>query len=213
MEKIWRKTIPYFLLSSPFGCYFCLLFCCCLFVLHFLACWHHSDERCDRNWDQFSEFSHPKNICCGVTLLADFWQGLLKKNEKKLSQSFNFTFTYTDDFRSLNNYRFGEFVDRIYSIELEITDTTDTDRSASYLEIDSEGLLSTKLYDKRDDFNLPIVNFAFICSNIPAAPAYGVPGIYLSVDTIFQSLWFLSGFPWSRVAANKEATEPMVPFC
>jgi hypothetical protein len=31
-----------------------------------------------------------------------------------------------------------------------------------------------KLYGKRDDFNFPIVNFPFICSNIPAAPAYGV---------------------------------------
>jgi hypothetical protein len=31
-----------------------------------------------------------------------------------------------------------------------------------------------KLYDKRDDFNFPIVNFLFICSKIPAAPAYGV---------------------------------------
>ena len=56
--------------------------------------------------------------------------------------------------------------------------TTDTDRSASYLdlhlEIDSEGRLRAKLYDKRDDFNFLIVNFPFICSNIPAAPAYGV---------------------------------------
>jgi hypothetical protein len=26
----------------------------------------------------------------------------------------------------------------------------------------------------RDDFNVPIVNFPFIFSNIPAAPAYGV---------------------------------------
>jgi hypothetical protein len=31
-----------------------------------------------------------------------------------------------------------------------------------------------KLYDKRDDINVPIVNFPFIFSNIPAAPAYGV---------------------------------------
>jgi hypothetical protein len=31
------------------------------------------------------------------------------------------------------------------------------------------GRLRTKLYDKRDDFNFPIVNFPFICSNIPAA--------------------------------------------
>jgi hypothetical protein len=27
---------------------------------------------------------------------------------------------------------------------------------------------------KRDDINFPILNFPFICSNIPAAPAYGV---------------------------------------
>ena len=109
---------------------------------------------------------------------AHFIQGLLKKNEKKLARCFNFTFRYIDDVLSLNNSRFGDFVDRIYPIELEIKDTTYTDRSASnldlHLEIDSEGRLRTKLYEKRDDFNFPIVNFPFICSNIPAAPAYGV---------------------------------------
>ena len=67
---------------------------------------------------------------------------------------------------------------RIYPIGLEIKDTTDTDRTASYLdlhlEIDNEGRIRTKLYDKKDDFNFPIVNFPFICSNIPAAPAYRV---------------------------------------
>ena len=82
------------------------------------------------------------------------------------------------DVLSLNNSRFCDFVDRIYPIELEIKDTTDTDRCASYLdlhlEIDNEQQLRTKLYEKRDDFNFPIVNFPVICSNIPAAPAYGV---------------------------------------
>jgi hypothetical protein len=105
-----------------------------------------------------------------------FW--LLKKNEKKLARSFNFMFRYIDGVLSLNNSRFGDFVDRINPIEFEIKDTTDTDRSASYLdlhlEIDSEGRLRTKLYNKRDYFNFPIVNFPFICSNIPAAPAYEV---------------------------------------
>ena len=112
---------------------------------------------------------------------ADFVQGLLKKNEKKLARSFNFTFRYIDEVLSLNSSRFGDLIDRIYPIELEIKDTTDTERSASYrdlhLENDSEGRLRTKLYYKCDDFNFPIVNFPFICSNIPAAPAYGV---YLS---------------------------------
>jgi hypothetical protein len=127
---------------------------------------------------------------------ADFIQGLLKENEKKLSRSFNFTFRYIDDVLSLNNSRFGDFVDCIYPIELEIINTTDTDRSASYLdlhlEIDHEGRLRTKLCDKRDDFNFSIVNFPFICSNIPAD--LHMEYIYLSVDTIFQRMWFLSGF-------------------
>jgi hypothetical protein len=79
---------------------------------------------------------------------ADFIQGLLKKNEGKLARSFNFTFRYIDDVLSLNNSRFGDFVDRIYPIELEIKDTTHTDRSASYLDlhlqIDSEGAVKNE---------------------------------------------------------------------
>ena len=109
---------------------------------------------------------------------ADFMQELLRKKDKKLAISFNSTFRYIDDVLSLINSKFGDYVDRIYPIELEIKDTTDTVKSASYLdlhlEIDNEGRLKTKLYDKRDDFSFPIVNFPFLSSNIPAAPAYGV---------------------------------------
>jgi hypothetical protein len=66
----------------------------------------------------------------------------------------------------------------IDSLLLTNHDAIFADRYASYLDIhldiDSEGRLRTKHYDKRDDFNFPIVNFPFICSNIRAAPAYGV---------------------------------------
>ena len=105
-------------------------------------------------------------------------QELLRKKDKKLAISFNSTFRYIDDVLSLNNSKFGDYVERIYLIELEIKDNTDTVKSASYLdlhlEIDNEGRLKTKLYDKRDDFSFPIGNFPFLSSNIPAAPAYGV---------------------------------------
>ena len=43
-----------------------------------------------------------------------------------------------------------------------------------YLEFDDSGQTSTKIYDKRDDFNFKIINFPNMCSNIPASPAYGV---------------------------------------
>ena len=41
---------------------------------------------------------------------ADFIQGLLKKNEKKLARSLDFTFRYIDDVLSLHNSRFSLFV-------------------------------------------------------------------------------------------------------
>ena len=60
---------------------------------------------------------------------------------------------------------------------------TDTDRSASYLDlylkIDNEGRLRTKHYDKNDFFNFPIGNFPFICSNIPACAAFTI-GVFIS---------------------------------
>ena len=46
-----------------------------------------------------------------------------------------FRYIHVDDVLSLNNSKFGDFVDRISPIELEIKVTIDTDRSASYLEL------------------------------------------------------------------------------
>ena len=108
----------------------------------------------------------------------DFLDGLLKQKQKQLAQSFNFSFRYIDDVLSLNSSRFWDFLHLIYPSQLEIKDTTDTVKSASYLdlylEIDIRGRLNTKLYDKRDYFDFPIVNLPFLSCNIPNAPAYGV---------------------------------------
>jgi hypothetical protein len=60
----------------------------------------------------------------------------------------------------------------------KLKETTATTSSASfldlYLEFDDSGQLSTKIYDKRDDFNFKIIYFPNMCTNIPASPAYGV---------------------------------------
>jgi hypothetical protein len=78
-------------------------------------------------------------------------------------------------------------------------DTTDTDRSASYidlhLEIDGEGRLRTKLYDKRDDFNFPILNFPFICSNIPAVNFTVAP---MTCSTVMEYLCH----KWPRICST-----------
>ena len=66
----------------------------------------------------------------------------------------------------------------MYPPELEIKGTTESNTSASYLNlllsIGRDGQLHTSLYDKRVDFNFHITNFPFLSSNIPSSPAFAV---------------------------------------
>ena len=111
----------------------------------------------------------------------------LMKTNIRLAQRFNSTFRYIDDLQSQNNPRFGDFVSEIYPPELVLKETTNdlnryqtehVQRPVSYLDMffyfDQEDLLCYKLYDKRDDFSFTIVNFPYLCSNIPSSPAYGI---------------------------------------
>ena len=108
---------------------------------------------------------------------SEFLQKLFKDKKIHEARAFNFTYRYIDDVLSINNSRFAEFLPLIYHPELDVKETTYTASSASflnlYLEFDS-GQLSTKIYDKRDDFNFKIINFPNMWSNIPGSPAYGV---------------------------------------
>ena len=38
----------------------------------------------------------------------------------------------------------------------------------------SNGLISSKIYDKRDDFDFDIVNFPFLDGDVPRSTSYGV---------------------------------------
>ena len=109
---------------------------------------------------------------------AEFIQSLLSTGKKKLASQFNFTYRYIDDVLSINNPDFVNYLGQMYPAELEIKDTTESNTSASYLDlllsIESDGQLRTSLYNKRDDFNFHITNFPFLSSNIPSSPAYGV---------------------------------------
>jgi hypothetical protein len=77
-----------------------------------------------------------------------------------------------------NNCNWPLHSESIARCKHHVKETTNTASSASFfdlfLEFDDSGQLSTKIYDKRDDFNFKIINFSNMCSNIPASPAYGV---------------------------------------
>ncbi|KAK3083765.1 hypothetical protein FSP39_002807 [Pinctada imbricata] len=109
---------------------------------------------------------------------AEFIQSLVSEGKRYLASDFNFTYRYIDDVLSINNPKFADYLSSIYPSELEVKETTETNNSASYLDImlsyDTDGHMNTSLYDKRDDFNFSITNFPFLSSNIPSSPAYGV---------------------------------------
>ncbi|KAK3089515.1 hypothetical protein FSP39_004218 [Pinctada imbricata] len=109
---------------------------------------------------------------------AEFIQSLVSEGKRYLASDFNFTYRYIDDVLSINNPKFADYLSSIYPSELEVKETTETNNSASYLDImlsyDTDGHMNTSLYDKRDDFNFGITNFPFLSSNIPSSPAYGV---------------------------------------
>ena len=109
---------------------------------------------------------------------AEFIQSLLSTGRKRLASQFNFTYRYIDDVLSINSPDFENYLGQMYPPKLEIKDMTESNTSASYLDlllsIGRDGQLHTSLYDKRDDFNFHITNFPFLSSNIPYSPAYGV---------------------------------------
>ena len=106
----------------------------------------------------------------------EFLDKLIKEGKRKLARKFNLS--YIDDLISFNNKRFKEFSSDIYPKELTISETTESTSVASYLDLlfirDNSNNITTKLYEKRDTFGFHIVNFLFMSSNIPSAPAYGV---------------------------------------
>ena len=69
----------------------------------------------------------------------------------------------------------------IYPPELTLKQTTESDTKLSYLDVSiniCHGKFVTEVYDKSDNFNFNIVNYRFMCSNIPARPIYVV--VYIS---------------------------------
>ena len=105
-----------------------------------------------------------------------YMRNLIKTN-LMLAKRFCNTMRYIDDLLTLNNTLFHSAIEDIYPVELTLKKTSESSTSLSYLDIQItmlNGKYSTAVYDKRDDFNFKIVNFPFLCSNIPSKPAYGV---------------------------------------
>ena len=68
-------------------------------------------------------------------------------------------------------------VNQIYLSELQLNKAKTSDTEAPFLDLHlsiSNGFVSSKIYDKRDDFDFDIVNFPFLEGDVPRRPSYGV---------------------------------------
>ena len=103
----------------------------------------------------------------------------ISKDPSKLHlvDKFNNTFRYLDDILALNNDDFDRYTNEIYPPELTLNKANTNNQHCPFLDLDitvCNGKLNTKIYDKRDDFNFPIVNYPHLDGDVPLAASYGV---------------------------------------
>ena len=96
-------------------------------------------------------------ICAYLLSLSD-------DKQADVIDAFNTTSRYLDDILIINNVYFDNMVSQIYPSELQLNKAKTSDTKAAFLDFHlsiSNDIVSTKIYDKRDDFDFEIVNFPF----------------------------------------------------
>ena len=102
-------------------------------------------------------------------------KSLTKEKRYDLIDAFNSTSRYLNYLLNIDNIHFEHMVHRIYTAELQLNKANAFDTEAAFLDLNlsiHNDIVSTKIYDKRDDFN--IVNFSFLDGYVPQRPSYGV---------------------------------------
>ena len=90
-------------------------------------------------------------------------------NQADVIEAFNSTSRYLDDLLDIDNPYFEGIVNKIYPPELQLNKANNTDTVAPLLDLHlsiANGFVSSKIYDKRDDFDFDIVNFPFLDGDV-----------------------------------------------
>ena len=80
-------------------------------------------------------------------------------------------------FLNINNVYFDTMVSQIYPSELQLNKANTSNTEATFLDLhlsSSNDIVSTKFYDKHDDFDFEIVDFPFLDGDVPRSISYGV---------------------------------------
>ena len=107
----------------------------------------------------------------------DFMLPLSDNNQTDIIEAFNLTSRYLDDLLNIGNPYFEQMVGQMYPTELQLNNANSSDTEAPFLDLNlsiTNRIVSSKIYDKRDDFNFEIVNYPFLDGDVHRSPSYGV---------------------------------------
>ena len=89
----------------------------------------------------------------------------------------NTTSRYLDNILNINNVYFDNMASKIYPSELQLHKANTSDTEAALLDLHlsiSNAIISTKIYDKRDDFYFEIIKIPFFDGDVPRSTSYVV---------------------------------------
>ena len=120
----------------------------------------------------------------------DFMTSLSDVKQAEIIEAFKSTSRYLDDLLNIDNPYFEGMVSRIYPPELQLNKANTSDTEAPFLDLHlciSNGFVSSKIYDKRDDFDFDLVISHFWMLMFPVLPLTGL--IFLNLFGLLECLF------------------------
>ena len=102
---------------------------------------------------------------------------LHKSKQYDLIDMFNDTSRYLDDIFTIDNPESEKHIPDIYQTELQVNKSNISDKETPFLDLNIKVIwngIQTSVYDKRDNFGFPIVNFPWLSGDVPRLSSYGV---------------------------------------
>ena len=130
--------------------------------------------------EKYEQIFLSKTIRLGA-LIFGMWHYLVETTKfvqiKPLGPKMAPTWGHSVYILNIDNPYFEQMVGQMYPTELQLNKANSSDTEAPFLDLNlsiTNGIVSSKIYDKRDDFNFEIVNFPFLDGDVPRSPSYGV---------------------------------------
>ena len=136
----------------------------------------------------------------------DFMSNLHKYKQYNLIDMLNETSRYLDDIFTIDNPEFEKHIPDIYPTELQLNKVNTSDKETSFFDLNINVIGSdvhTSVYNKRDDFGFPIINFPCLSGDVPRLPSYGV---YISLLVRFARCC-------NSVSDSQHLALPALPHC